>query len=208
MTTLVHFDARRHRYVRAHDGRTVPGATTLLRRAGKVPEAERLRYAGPYLARGRRVHRATAALDAGAADAYDLLPTKEHGYLRAWEACCRALRPASWTGIEQHGHVDGRVAGTLDRWGLVLTDRLAVVDLKTGRKREWHRYQLAIYALILDAPDALRICAHVGADGSHKFETYEDPSDFAAVQRWTDDWWRHADETEDRGLEDDRLADD
>ena len=198
---IVLYDPRRHLYRRTHDGRVVPSVTTVLTWAGQIPERSRQRYAAPYLERGRRVHRATAAADTPTFtdDPGSLLMPGEDGWLQAWRACCRRLRPR-FDCIEAIGHLDGLVAGTVDRGGFLeglSGEPYAVLDLKTGDKRPWHRYQLAGYVAIRRLPPTtLRLGIHLCQDGTFSTQPYTEPRDVRVFLTWVKEWWDANDDSD------------
>jgi len=206
----VHYDERRHRYMRIADGQAIPSATGLLKWAGKIPEAERSEFfARPYLERGKRVHRATLALDshedptghAALDDALAMLPAAEEGYLRAYVRLRAQLDP-EYVGREVLRSWRGLAAGTIDAVGWLHrmpNTPYAVIDLKTGPKQKWHRWQLALYALMDGNPYALRVGCHLHADGTFAVEPYTDGSDLLYVSALITKYWRakHAEQDAD-----------
>jgi len=205
----VHYDERRHHYMRIADGQAIPSATGLLKWAGKIPEAERSEFfARPYLERGKRVHRATLAYDQhehpGAwamNDALAMLPSDEEGYLRAYWRLRAELMP-EYSGREVLRSWRGLVAGTIDACGVLRRmprKPYAILDLKTGPKQKWHRWQLALYALMDGNPYALRVGCHLHADGTFAVEPYTDGSDLLYVSTLITKYWRakHAEQDAD-----------
>jgi len=201
---VVHFDARRHLFRRASDLRVIPSCTSILRWHGLIPEAGRLKFAKPYLARGRRVHRATETHDDPTVhdDPLSMVLDGEEGYVQAWLEFRRRFHgPQTWDYIERRVHWDGLVAGIVDRAGVLEGlggAPYAVLDLKTGPKQPWHRLQLGGYVLMLNLPPTtLRLSVHLKADGTYTMNPYTDPRDVYEFRRLTLDWWETDHATDD-----------
>lgn len=202
-------------------GRRLPSVTAILRWAGQIPEHA---FRGPVvqqaLARGRRVHRATAHLDHQRAEVakISVLPGEE-GYVDAWRRFCAFAKPV-WTHIEYpSAYSDGgdpgetpggeEYAGTVDRVGYLTGTSalpgLIIPDLKTGQKQPWHRLQLAAYELMLarELPAGVprtRVGIYLRNDGTFSVEVYDQPSDRDRFRTHLRDWreanaeeeWRRA----------------
>lgn len=173
------FDEEFHLYTLG--GKPCPGVTRVLEATGMIDYSflgERRSY---YLERGRKVHVATHADDAGtpndfAADDYIM------GYVAGWRAFRR-----------DYGFVPNRIeqrvcnrqrgyAGTLDRTGLVRDGSERIVDIKSGVAPEAVRFQLAAYAACLPHPRTRRrLCVEVHEDGTYRvigFDTASYQRDF------------------------------
>lgn len=139
--SAVTFDPVRHVY--RVDGRKIPNVTGVLHACGVVDD-----YWFTEIARqrGSAVHKATELIDRGCLDESSVDP-RLLGYLEAYQNFKDNCRP-DWTHIEQRVFDPiHRYAGTLDRAGhLGATDRLWVIDLKTGAPQRWVRLQLVAYA--------------------------------------------------------------
>jgi hypothetical protein len=103
--------------------------------------------------RGDRVHRHTAARDAGKRKRHPLEPT-DRPYVDSWTEYLAVWRPEFVLVEAQLWHPDLRVAGTVDRVAILqrpgIAKHLARIDIKTGLREPWHRYQLSIYQLLVD----------------------------------------------------------
>jgi len=103
--------------------------------------------------RGDRVHRHTAARDVGRRKRHPLEPT-DRPYVVSWDEYLAIWLPEFVLVEAQLWHPDLRVAGTVDRVAIIrrrgVRPHLATIDLKTGDREPWHRYQLSIYQLLVD----------------------------------------------------------
>lgn len=103
--------------------------------------------------RGARVHHRTAALDRGL-DAPPVL-VEELGFCASWLRYCRLWQTEMVLVERPLWDPRRRVAGTPDRVAVLRRPgfpvQLGVLDKKTGAEEVWHRYQIAIYGVLVDA---------------------------------------------------------
>jgi hypothetical protein len=104
--------------------------------------------------RGGRVHERTAAADRGDPTPPPVL-AEELGYVRSWHRYCDVWRPEMLLVERALWDPRRRVAGCPDRVAILrrpgVPVHLAILDPKTGAEEPWHRYQLAIYDVIVAA---------------------------------------------------------
>ena len=178
---MLTFEESTHTYY--WDGVEVPSVSSFLEKAEfKKPSAW---YTPGAAERGTEIHRLTELFDLGLLDlSSDVVAQSSdvvQGHLQAWAKFRRE------TGFRPHQveiqlcNVTLWLAGTVDRIG-DFHGRRAKVDLKTGSKAPWHKYQLAAYNLLDDSRDT-RVNVYTKADGTYKLQTYADPSDHLQVLR-------------------------
>jgi hypothetical protein len=143
------FDPAAHVYTLDH--KPIPSVTQILKATGLTGH-----YRGTAgRDRGSRVHEAT--------ELYDVLGVigdgPEAGYTRAW-AKFKADHVSEIVASEQAVFNEPLwYAGTLDRIVRLKDGKLAILDIKTGAKADWHKLQLAAYELCWpDALDAGIVC--------------------------------------------------
>lgn len=173
---MIEFDAVSHRYTL--EGREIPSVTTFLKDAGFCPPSRFYTEAKRDL--GTLVHGYTALIDQGLMAASDAEPEVQ-GYLTAWESFCKttffvaqAIEVMVWSKTLW-------LAGTIDRFGHIGKDEV-IIDIKTGKKADWHKYQLAAYNLIRDS-QATRVNVYLSDSGKFAVQTWGDASDYATVLR-------------------------
>ena len=166
------------------DGRVVPGVSSVIARGGWIDDV-RAFYTEESQRRGTRVHRACLDIDLGSfsGEAFEV----DAGFIESYLQWRRLVRPV-WSTLETlrySKHYD--LCGCADRVGVDGSGRPLVLDLKTGAKQKWHRYQLALYDLIYDDIPARirrRVSLHLQRDGSiARGEEYIDPSDYDRALR-------------------------
>lgn len=178
---MLTFDDETHTYF--WNGTKVPGVSEFLSESGLKPAGNF--YAPGAAERGTEIHELTELFDLGLIELSSPIVAQSsdvvQGHLRAWERFRRE------TGFQPH-QVELRVcnpvlwlAGTIDRVGTISGTRVKV-DLKTGSKANWHRYQLAAYNLITDNRDP-RYCVYTKADGTYKIQPWADDTDHLEVIR-------------------------
>lgn len=142
------FDEAAHKY--QLDGRPIPSVTQIIKEAGLTGH-----YKGTAARdRGTRIHTATEVYDTLGV----IMDTAEAPYVEAW-AKFRTDNKVQIIASEQAVcNKEHWYAGTLDRIislivaGFPIT---AILDIKSGTKADWHRFQLGAYALCW--PDPLDI---------------------------------------------------
>lgn|SRR3990167_6032150 len=151
-----------------------------------------------YRERGRAVHSACEALAAGFSPDVD---EAHQGYidaLRLW------FQKESPTIVAMERRIVNRLLGLTGRIDLVvvLDGKIYVVDVKTGSPALWHRWQVALYAILVcddrelwrqvsdsdlvkDASRQMsdplvigRADLYLSADGNPRWKPHTDPSDF------------------------------
>ena len=134
------------------------------------------------LARGTAVHQAIDLEIRGTLDEASIDPEHVASRLasfRAWRA--QANPTFDVTELEVRHETMG-YRGRLDAVAAI-DGKLYIVDWKNGSPQNWHRYQLALYAMALAdmrrEPTDRRACVYLHADGKPaKFVSYSDRSDF------------------------------
>lgn len=173
---LVEFDERGHIY--KHAGEKIPSVTTVLTGTGLVRT-----FGFTELARqkGSAVHRACQFLDENDLD-WDSLDPVVRPYVECY-AEFKKLAVFEPLIIEKPLMLTEpyKICGTPDRIGLWHGDP-CVLDLKTGQKAKWHKYQLAPYAKmacrIFGTSTVNRIGVYLAPKGLAKIEVHENDSDF------------------------------
>lgn len=144
----IHLRTTDHSYWH-HDERIIGATETLL----ELDLFDPSYYTAEGRDRGGRVHDRTAALDRGH-EAPPVLAT-DLGYVESWTRYCRLWQPQMILVERSLWDPVRRVAGTPDRVAVLrrpgFRPALAVLDPKTGAEETWHRYQLAIYGVIVTA---------------------------------------------------------
>lgn len=181
---MLTFDEETHTY-RWNDA-VVPGVSQFLAESGLKPAGNF--YAPGAAQRGTEIHELTELFDLGLIELTSPIVVQSsevvQGHLKAWakfrkdtgfiphQVELQVCNPVLW------------LAGTIDRIGTIGGARVKV-DLKTGAKADWHRYQLAAYNLITDSRDP-RYCVYTKADGTYKVQPWSDDSDHLVVLRAMD----------------------
>jgi ATP-dependent exoDNAse (exonuclease V) beta subunit len=191
--------------------RELTRVTYLLQRAGickEIPDTPQLRHAAR---RGTRVHSLSEifdrhfdsqglslmGLELRGREAYSLTNDEHAGainridrgfdttlipYLRALQQF-RVEFPIRYTRIEERiDDVGLGLSGCPDRVGVQPDGTVTLVDYKTGNEYPWHRYQLALYAVLLDRIDikvTQRVDAYLQKDGSSFFTVHDSAVDIA-----------------------------
>ncbi len=140
------FDAESHTYYL--DGVKIPSVTQVIRSAGlsdysHVDPA----HLADLAERGTYVHEATELLDRGELDD-DSIAADAAPYLAGYRSFLRDVTPDYILIEERLASIKHRYAGTIDRLAKI-GGRLRVLDIKTGTGAEWHKIQLAAYAVLL-----------------------------------------------------------
>ncbi len=178
---MLTFDEIEHKYF--WNGREVLGVSKFLELAGFTGSKDF--YKEGAAERGTEIHSLTELIDSEIIDlsspALKLASLEVAGHVLAW------VKFKHDTGFEID-HIEKRVyseslelAGTVDRTG-ILHGKPVTVDLKTGAKAPWHRFQLACYNLIMGC-QSNRYCVHTKADGTYRIESYQDDMDYMHVLR-------------------------
>lgn len=193
MSAGLTFDKATHTYTL--DGRPIPSVTQILRDVGIIDTSapwytEEARDLGSRVAIATHWHD-WSVLDGDNPDfaklerlAPDALP-----YVKAW---CDFLNQTHTRVIKSEVAVSNRVlryAGTYDRL-IDMNGKTYLIDIKTGRKENWHGLQTAAYAGALQGY-MLRGAVYLSADGKWKFEPHNDPDDWPAFQAACSVWhWK------------------
>lgn len=181
---MLTFDEETHTY--RWNMERVQGVSEFLAASGLKPAGNF--YAPGAAERGTEIHELTELLDLSLIDMDSPIVVSSsevvRGHLMAWAKFRKD------TGFIPH-QVELRVcdpvlwlAGTIDRIGTI-GGTMVKIDLKTGAKADWHRYQLAAYNLITDSRDP-RYCVYTKADGTYKVQPWADDTDHLVVLRALD----------------------
>lgn len=120
--------------------------------------------------RGQAVHLVTHYDDIGDLDEESLDPVLVP-YLAGWRKF-RAEHECEWRAIEtKHVHPAFQYSGIPDREGTV-DGRDSILDIKSGAKEWWHRYQLAAYSAFGDNFHLNRIVVRLNARGGYVLDPY------------------------------------
>jgi hypothetical protein len=166
------FDAGAHVYrLGAH---VVPAISAILRGAGYSRDAPWL--LDEHKERGHAVHLACLAYDLGDEPA---VAPEWKGYVDAWIAFSRAMRPM-WRQLEQP-RVSRTLwfAGTPDRVGLV-SGRPSVLEIKAGAECDWHQIQTAAQDILTreaGRPRQRRLVVYLTPEGRYRLREHDDPRD-------------------------------
>ncbi|MEI8095909.1 MAG: PD-(D/E)XK nuclease family protein [Spirochaetales bacterium] len=181
---MLTFDEATHTYF--WNGEKVPGVSEFLAKSGLKPAGGY--YAPGAAERGTEAHELTELYDHGLLDldgpAVLEASAVVSGHLSAW------IKFRADTGFVPHQielrvcSIDLWLAGTIDRVGEIDGKRVKI-DLKTGAKADWHRYQLAAYNLLTGNRDP-RYCVYTKADGTYKVQPWSDDTDHLAILRAVD----------------------
>lgn len=137
------FDADTHTYT--YDGRKLDNVTYIMRFLNQGLERVDPNVLAQAADRGTRVHEATLVYDMEGH--IDCDPDIE-GYVRAYAQFLRDYRIKGWE-LYEKAVTDGKVAGTLDRFGYV-NGMTTLLDIKSGQFRKPNHYvQLAAYEHLL-----------------------------------------------------------
>lgn len=182
--SLLTFDEASHTY--RHDGRVVPGVTSILRPIMNFDHVDPALLAAAA-AFGVAVHKACELDDRGVLNEAALDPALVP-YLDAWRAFSRDYA-VQWSAIEERVyHPRLRYAGTLDRFGIVRIapnkphTTPAVVDIKSGTQiLPSVGPQLAAYYRARDESSVTtkRLAVQLKPDGTYVAKWHDDPNDFA-----------------------------
>lgn len=163
----------------------IPSITQLIERAGLLKGQDY--YTEASRERGQEVHRLCADFDLGVLDVARL-DSPFRGYVLAYEAACKALRP-SWDAIEVADvHPGFRFAGRTDRLGTVLKRR-TVGEIKSAAKTSHHAVQTALQAVLASARWPLpaeawqRLTIYVKPSGKFTVEQHTDRRDLDVAMR-------------------------
>lgn len=172
----IDFDEASHVY--RLEGKEIPSVTTFLKDAGFCSPSRF--YTTEKRDLGTIVHQYTALYDQGFLTIDEIDP-ELRGYLTAWKEfrentsfVARGIETIVWSKSLW-------LAGTVDRFGTI-GQQEAIIDIKTGKKAAWHKYQLAAYNLIRES-EALRVNVYLTAEGKYSVQTWGDATDYATVLR-------------------------
>lgn len=173
---MLYFDQTQHRYYL--DGEELRSTTRFLEDAGLKAYAM---YSPGAAERGKEIHALTEAVDSGIAEPGDFIDHDYYGYLRGWEAF-KAATNVRMLEIEKIvGNGQLKLAGTIDRIARIGGD-VITIDIKSGAKASWHKYQLATYNLITETMRK-RVCVYLSRDGGFKVEEYADSGDYLVIRQ-------------------------
>jgi CRISPR/Cas system-associated exonuclease Cas4 (RecB family) len=166
------FDEEEHRY--SVNGRMVPSVSSFLDSSGLKPH---IPYKANGRERGKEVHRLTELYDVG------MLPedSEYKGYVEAWKLFLRETGAKILFSETMIFNERLNLAGTFD--GILETNgELFIVDKKTGSLADWHKYQLAAYALIMEEPELKRYNLLLKPNGSYRVVMRADNKDIDEVR--------------------------
>lgn len=179
---MIEFDEKTHIY--RLNGVVLPSVTTVIREAGLMDSTF---WNSEACNRGTRVAKMTAYFDQGDLEE-STVDQAELGYLNAWR---RFLSESGFEvgGVEQLVYMPGRVAGTLDRIGL-LNSVSALIDIKTGQESAWHAIQTAGYSMLTGRRNRRYAC-YLAEDGKYKLVQHSDLGDFGIFDSCVNlHWWK------------------
>lgn len=178
-----HFDEANHTYTL--DGVVIPSVTQLLEKGGLVDGAAY--FTEESRKRGTEVHRLCQNYDLGALDVNNF-QSPYRGYVMAYVAAMKALKP-EWHHIEEADvHFDFRFGGRPDRGGLVF-GRMSAGELKSAAKAAHHAIQTALQAILfaqhwhIPAEMIQRLCFYLKSTGRFVIEEHTDPRDFLTARK-------------------------
>lgn len=193
----LHFRAADHSYWLG-DGR-LPAVSDIIApldgfRNGAIPG----RYLEEARARGTAVHRACELDDEGDLDERSV-DASLRPYLAAWRGFSQA-RIAEMLAIEQPlASKRYHYAGTPDRVARLVTDHLAILDVKTGAPQSVHAIQTAAYAELAAehyedrGKRVKRFAVQLSGNGKFKLHEFKDAGDFGVFLACLSVWrWREA----------------
>jgi hypothetical protein len=165
------FDPVQHQYW--VDGKEVLSVTQILKAAGLMPEEYYSDVAG---LRGRQIHSLLQALDEGRL--LEIPPESAWArYCHAY-SCFLSQSRAKIIEVEKPRFSSAyRFAGTPDRL-IDLGGNIAVLDIKTGGRCDWHRLQTAGYALLFN-PGVSRFSLYLSANGQYSLAEHCSQKDFS-----------------------------
>jgi hypothetical protein len=190
------FDATAHAFT--FEGVRVPHVTML-----SVPKTvkDQLEFLsdGRPAERGTRIHKLTVKMDLASEQNQRRIiasaSAEDQRYLRQW-AVWKAVNRPHFTHIETPLYRDDlRVAGIVDRIGILTTSRYAgevVLDIKTCAPAKHHGVQLAAYDLLAPYRGSLprrRLGVYL-RDGQLIVREYEDPEDYTVFLSRLESYWR------------------
>jgi hypothetical protein len=134
---ILSFEESTHTY--KADGKPVPSVTQILKAGGLTGQ-----YRGTTARdRGTKIHKSSEVYD----NLDVIIDDDTAPYVRAWKQFCdqnevEILASEQPVFSEQYWY-----AGTLDRIVRIKGNRIALLDIKSGTKADWHRLQLAAYEI-------------------------------------------------------------
>lgn len=178
------FDESSHTYTDGATGEEIPHITGMLEQTGWTDSTW---FTAEGSARGTAIHSLTARYDLGALNIDDVADTYK-GWLLAWVAVMRAIRPA-WEAVEvPMMHPVYRYGGRPDRVGKALSLR-TIGEIKSGTPQKADQIQTALQAILaasqggLPAEHYQRLCFYVKPSGRFSVEMFKDRCDFDEARR-------------------------
>jgi len=167
---LLEYDNATHTY--KVDGVVYPSVTQVLREAGLIDDTW---FTEEGAERGKEVALITELYDKGELDEALLTKTRPQymGYLEAWKKFLRE-RVFVVVTIEERLYEHAYCyAGTSDRRvSLIDGTGRTLVEIKTGAKAWWHRYQTAAYMAVRGALN--RMAVYLKPDGKYTCDPHDD----------------------------------
>ena len=168
---ILEYDDLTHTY--KVDGVVYPSVTQVLTEAGFIDPTW---FTEEGAERGSRIASVTEWHDTGVLNEVAFVEAypNEVGYLEAWKQFL-SDRVGTILGIEERVYQDDYCfAGTLDRrvWllgGVVKT----VIDIKTGAKAWWHRYQTAAYMDCCEGAVGGRMAVYLKSNGTYTCDPHD-----------------------------------
>ena len=168
------FEESTHTYTL--DGEVIPSVTQIIRFLDVDVDKSRPWIRDEAARRGTLVHQATALIDYGETDVFDMVPPEAQGYVQAYLNFLRDNR-CEWKYIELPGWCEykgTRYAGTVDRYGK-MNGANTLLDVKTGTSgaKTRHAAQLTGYRNFpgID-PECFLYILYLKKDGTYKLVSH------------------------------------
>ncbi len=161
------FNEETHTY--SIDGNVVPSVSSFLESSGLKPF---IPYKSDGKPRGKRVHHLTELFDIGLYEHDE----EYGGYVDAWEAFLLYEKAKVLFSETLVYNPVMNLAGTIDRF-IEMNGKIYIEDSKTGSNADWHKYQLALYALIIEEPEIGRCNVVLKPNGKYRLIIRDDPQD-------------------------------
>ena len=169
--------------------------TELLRWGGIVPDIPNVPAVTEALKRGTAVHEWSLEIEdkvekGKRRQVLLAMPEKLRSYGEAVANFHEQLRPAWMDREVRIDDLELGITGCPDRYGAVRGEP-TVLDFKTGQEQGWHRFQLAIYAILLkrDRRDTdARLCVYLRKDGTFRMVRHQSDVDMLAAWTLIKEW--------------------
>lgn len=174
--------------------------TELLRWGGIAPPIPDSSFVAEALKRGTAVHEWSLKVEASSSAINDM-PSELRGYGKAVADFHKAFNPTWKLREKRLDDLTLDITGCPDRFG-VIEDELTLLDYKTGKPYDWHKMQLAVYAILLSRyfhkaskqfslNNIRRMCVYLSVDGTFTVQRYDSKIDLIRGWELISSWLSH-----------------